>query len=302
MGLKKFFCAGLFAAIIFSSPLATFAAESANDKLIKIEQDTYGAEQTGAILNRIGKIEKDYNGKNMQGNMNARIDSIYNILYENIGEPGIIAKVNALEWNFYHEVKSDGISERLSELESEVLGKKSEGSFSSRIRELASSSFGSENIPMTQMQLPANTLVKVELLEPINSKTIRVGDKVSIKVSENVIVENKLIFAKGLRGEGVVKSVRKAQGWTGKNGKIEIDFNTLRAIDGRNIETFVGDEAKKIMIEKEMIQGASLVAMNLNDNWNKVLVHGKNLDVAAGTELYIQTKNNSSVYVLQVDE
>ena len=302
MNFKKFFCASLLTAMIFGNQFTAFAADSVNDKLTKIEQDTYGAEKTGALLDRISKLEKDFNGKNLQANMNVRIDSIYNILYEDTGEPSILAKINALEWNVNHEVKSEGIDKRLSDLESAILGTTSEGTFSKRIHELSKASFGSEDIPMTQMQLNKNTLIKVALVDSINSKTIQVGDTVSIQVAEDVIIDNNLVFAKGLRGEGTVKSVRKAQGWSGKNGKIEIDFSTLRTIDGRNIEIFAGDESKKEMIEKQMIQGASLVAMNLNSDWNKVLVHGKNLEIAAGTELYVQTKNDSEVYVLINEE
>lgn len=299
--LKKIFYAVLAAFIIFILPTKTFAEVSATEKLTQIEIDTYGTEQTGALLNRIAKLEKDFNGKNMRGNMNARIDALYNSLYENTGEPGTIAKLNALEWNVNHEVNSGGISERLSALEENLLGQKQTSAFSERISELSKATFGDENIPMTEMQLPADTLIKVALIDSINSKNLRVGDKVQIKVVEDVTVEGNLIFAKGLIGEGTVKNVRKAKGWTGTNGKIDIDFSTIRTIDGRNIDTFVGEKAKTEMFAKDMVAGASLVAMDLNDTWNKIFVRGKNLEVDSGTELYIQTKNAADVYVLPAD-
>ena len=301
MNRKKFFVAAMAAVSIFSMPLATYAANSATEKLIQIEEDTYGTEQVGAILNRISKIEKDYTGKNMQGNMNARIDAAYDNLYSNFGEPSIISKVNALEWNFNREVQSGGIDKRLSALENEILGKATAGNFSERIRELSKASFGGENVPLVELQVPANTLVKVALVDSITSKTLQVGDVVKIKVAEDVIVDGNLIFAKGLQGIGKVAAVRKAKGWMGTNGKVDIDFDELRTIDGRSIETFVGEEAKQKMIDEQMIDGASLVAMNLNDDWNKVLVRGKNIEIKPGTELYIQTKNNSSVHALSTE-
>lgn len=299
--MKKFFCALMTAATIFSVPVMTYAATSATEKLVQIEQDTYGAEQVGAILNRISKIEKDYTGKNMQGNMNARIDAAYDNLYSNFGEPSIISKLNALEWNFNREVQSGGIDKRLSTLENEILGKTTAGSFSERIRELSKASFGGENVPVVEVQIPANTLIKVALVDSITSKTLQVGDVVNIKVAEDVIIDGNLIFAKGMQGTGKVAAVRKAKGWTGTNGKVDIDFDELRTFDGRTIATFVGDEAKQKMIDAEMIEGASLVAMNLNDDWNKVLVRGKNVDIKAGAELYIQTKNTSAVYALPIE-
>ena len=298
--LKKFFCA-MSAMIIFSASSLTFAEESANEKIIQIERDTYGAEQTGAILSRISKLEKDYTGKNMQGNMNARIDAVYNLLYENTGEASIIAKVSALEWNINHTVKSGGIDKRLSELENSILGKNETGTFFGRIRQLSKESFGAENIPMMEEQIPENVLIKVALIEDVGSKTLHVGDTVNFEVAEDVTIDNKLVFAKGLRGEGTVKNVRKASGWLAKNGKVEIDFNKVRCLDGRTIEIFVGDESKKIMAENKMASGALLVGMDLNSNWSKALVVGKNVEVTEGTEFYIQTKNPVAVYVLPID-
>ena len=298
MTLKKFFYLGLLAVMIFSFPTKIFAETSATEKLVQIERDTYGKEETGALLNRISKLEKDFNGQNQKGNMNARIEAIFDSLYENTGEPGIIAKINALEWNINHEVKNDSIETRLSALEENLLGKKQEGSFSARIRELSNVTFGNEDIPMIQMQLPADTLIKVALIDSINSKNLRVGDIVHIKVVEDVTADGNLVFAKGLLGEGTVKSVRKAKGWTGTNGKVEIDFNKIRMIDGRSIETYVGEKSKTEMESKQMVEGASLVAMNLNDKLNKILVRGKNVEITSGAELYVQTKNSAAVYVL----
>lgn len=299
--LKNFFCAMLMSTIIFFQSPMIFAEESANEKLIQIERDTYGAEQTGAILNRISKLEKDYTGKNMQGNMNARIDAIYNLLYENTGEASVIAKVNALEWNINHEVKSGGIDNRIFLLEDSILGKTESGTFFSRIRQLSKESFGAENIPMQEEQIPENILIKVSLTEDVGSKTLQIGDTVNFQVAEDVIIDDKLIFAKGLRGEGTVINVRRAQGWLAKKGKVEIDFNKIRCLDGRTIETFVGDEAKKIMTENKMVAGALLVGMDLNSDWVKTMRAGRNIEISEGTEFFIQTKNLAAVYVLPTD-
>ena len=299
--MGKFFCVIFCLAFIFSSTKTFAAEESATEKLLKIEKDTYGGEQIGAILDRLNKIEKDFSGKNMQGNMNARIDAIYNILYNDTGEPSIIAKVNALEWNINHEVKSGGIDKRLSEVENSIFGKTNSGNFVERIRNLSKSSFGTESIPMFETQIPENILIKVSLVDSVDSKTLQVGDTVNFSVAEDVLIDNNLVFAKGLRGEGTISNVRQAKGWMGRNGKVEVNFNKIRCLDGRTIEIFVGEDAKNEMIANKMIEGASLVGMNLNDDWNKALVHGKNIEVKSGTEFYIQTREPVAVYVLPQD-
>lgn len=297
--MRKIFLATLF--IFMLSAQVIFAEESATEKLLQIEKDTYGGEQIGSILDRLNKLEKDFTGRNMQGNMNARIDAIYNILYNDTGEPSIIAKVNALEWNINHEVHSGGIDKRISALENTILGKTEEGNFVNRIRELSKNSFGAENVPMLETQISENILIKVALTEDIGSKTLQVGDTVNFAVAEDVFQGDKLIFAKGLEGFGTVISVRKAKGWIGMNGKVEIDFNKIRCLDGRTINIYVGEESKNKLIENKMIAGASLVGMNLNSDLDKALVRGKNLNVTAGTEFYVQTKNAAAVYALPQD-
>ena len=298
--MKKFL---LTALIFFFIPLQVLAAanDSANSKLVQMEIDTYGTEQTGALLDRINRLEKDFSGVNMQGNLNARIDSVYEILYGNVGEPSILAKINALEWNVCHEVSGENIINRLNKLENEILGKTSIEPFIKRIDTLAQASFGTEKIPLEEIQIPDNLLIKVELLENIASRTLQAGDLVNIKVARNVYIDGNLIFAKGLRGKGTVESVRKAKGWTGVNGKIIIDFYGLNCIDGTNIEIFVGEESKDEMTSQKMIEGAALVGMNLNDDWNKIMVRGKNIEVPAGTQLFVQTKKNVNLYGLKVE-
>ena len=84
MSWKKFLSGVLAASLIFSaSTFCSAAEESASEKLLRIEVDTYGAEQSGALLDRISALEKSYSGQNMEGNMNARIVAIYDILYDN---------------------------------------------------------------------------------------------------------------------------------------------------------------------------------------------------------------------------
>ena len=297
--MKKFLST-LLTAIFFCLPLTVFAADSATEKLIQMEIETYGKEQPGALLERINHLEKEYTGKNMRGNLTVRIDSVYEILYGNSGAPSVLAKINAIEWNAYNEVSGNNVQDRLIRLEREIFGKTSKETLIKRIDALAKASFGNEEIPLVELQIPRDLLIKVELVEGIGTRTLQAGDLVDIKVSENVFVDGKLIFAKGLPGKGKVEKVRKAKGWTGRNGKVEIDFYTLNCIDGKSIDVYVGEESKNEMMGQQMIAGASLVGMNLNDDWNKVMVHGKNLEIPAGTQLYLQTEKTIELYGLKV--
>ena len=304
MSWKKILCGALMSAMIFSaSGICSAAPESANAKLTRIEIDTYGSERSGALLDRIGILERNYSGRNMSGNMNARIEAIYDILYDNSAGPGILAKINSLEWNVNHEVASGGIDARLSALENQILGKTSEGTFNERIRNLATASYGEAILPIAQVQIPANTLIKVVTTAPVSSKTLQMGDTIPIKVAEDVFVDEILVFASGLTGEGTVSNVRRAKNIF-SNGKIETNFNALKTIDGQIAQIFTGTEAFDAMNAQSLAQGLSLVGQTFsgkNKDLDSVLVHGKNIDLAAGVELYVQTKEPLVVYGVRTD-
>lgn len=301
MSWKKILCGALAASMIFSASLLCAAQESANAKLARIEIDTYGTEQSGALLDRISRLEKSYSGQNMNGNMNARIEAIYDTLYDNSAEPGVLAKVNVLEWNINHEVAGGGIDLRLTALENHILGKTSQGTFNERIRALAKATYGAENLPLTQIQVPANTLIKVETTAPVNSKILQEGDVIPVKVVEDIFVEDTLVFASGLPGEGVITRVVRAKNIF-SNGKVETDFNLLKSIDGQDVKTFTGIEALEIMDNNSMSRGLSLVGQTFsgkNKGVEEVFIRGKNIDLPAGIELYVQIKNPVVVYGLK---
>ena len=287
-------------AVTFS---ANAADESANAKLIKIETDTYGFEQSGAILDRISRLEKDFSGRNMVGNMNARIEAIYDLLYNNDAGPSILAKINALEWNTNHEVAAGGIDDRLSSLENQIIGQTTEGTFNERIRALAKASYGQEILPIAQVQVPANILIKVETLAPVSSKSMLEGDTIPVRVVEDVFVDGSLVFARGAIGEGVINKVIRAKNIF-SNGKIETDFHTLKTIDGQSAQTFAGIEAQDAMNANEMARGLSLIGKTFsgkNKDIEQVFIRGKNIELPAGIELYVQIREPIVVYGVRSD-
>ena len=272
--------------------------QTVQDKLAAVEKDAYGTEQTGAILDRINKLEKDFDGKHRTGSMMVRVDALYDEVYTNSTKPSILAELNAIEWNINHEVSMNSVEERVADMEMSINGKTSEGTYKQRIKALSEASFGSATLPLAQTIVPANTLIKVALVDPVNTKNIKVGDTVRFKVASDVIVNGKLVFAKGEPGEGEVTKVTHARNF-GRNAKLEIDFRQTKAIDGTDVDTFVGDEAKAEMKSLAMAAGASLAGIVLLGPIGIIggaFVNGKDIDLPEGTELYIQTKADTTLY------
>ena len=272
--------------------------ETVQAKLAAVEKDTYGTEQTGALLDRINKLEKDYDGSHRTGSMMARVDALYDEIYTNGSKPSVLAQLNAIEWNIDHEVSMNSVEKRVADMEMTINGQTNEGTYKKRIQDLAAASFGTTDLPMVQINVPKNTLIKAALVDPVNTKNLKKGDAIRYKVAADVIVDGKLVFAKGEPGDGVVTKVKQARNF-GRNAELEIDYKQTKSIDGTYVATFMGEEAKQEMKNLAMAAGASLAGIVILGPIGVIggaFVKGKNIDLPEGTEFYIQTKDNTTMY------
>ena len=295
----------MMCAVFLLSTMGTAAAETSSpidDRLSAIERDTYGIEQTGAVMQRISRLEKDYNGKHNTGSMMARIDALYDEIYVNGTEPSKQALLNAIQWNIRRQVSTEPIQQRISAMEMEIDGKTGEGTFSDRIRKLGISSFGENTPPMVKVEVPADTLVRIALSESITSKNIKVGDKVRYHVADDVLLDGVLLFVKGSEGIGTVTKVTPARNF-GRNAELVVDFGKTKSIDGTFVDTFVGDAAKEEMTNMAMAAGASVAGMVLLGPVGIIagaFIKGKNVEYSEGTELFVQTKKDETLYGVQM--
>ena len=88
MFLKKIMSTTLCAALFVTQVgMASAAEETVQGKLAAVETETWGAEQTGAFLDRINHLEKDYLGKHNKGSMLDRVNIVYDDIYDNTTGP-----------------------------------------------------------------------------------------------------------------------------------------------------------------------------------------------------------------------
>ena len=300
--MKKLFSLLLTALLLMESVgLAAAAAPiTMQEKLEATERAAYGQPQTGALLDRLAHLEKDFGQASPQKSVVERTDALYGIMLENEGGPSLVTQMNAVEWAITQEVSMASIQKRVGEMEITLQGRPSEGSYRQRIDTLAASAFGSHEIPLAAGVVPANTLIKVLTVTPINAKNLKEGDRIEFQAAEDVIEGGRLLFAKGAPGYGTVKKVKQARNF-GRDAEVVIDFQALRAIDGTDVEMLLGAESKEKMESMAMAAGASLAGMALLGPIGiigGVFIKGKNINLPAGTELYIQTKNETSLYGL----
>ena len=222
-------------------------------------------------------------------------------MFDNSTQPSVLTKLNAVEWALTHNVSMASVKERVASMEVTIEGAPKEGTYKSRITTLSGFAFGGDTIPLTKVMVPANTLIKIALVTPVNARNLKVGDAVQYQVAENVTENGQLIFAKGAPGTGTVTKVEQARNF-GRDAQVEIDFQETRAVDGTVVNTFVGEEAKKEMKSMAMAAGASIAGMVILGPVGIVtgaFVQVHNIDLPAGTEMYIQTKADIDLYGMQ---
>lgn len=78
--------------------------------------------------------------------------------------------------------------------------------------------------------LRSNTPVEMTLNAPLSTKTNRTGDKFSLTVARDVMVDGRVAIPKGTRAIGLV-SYAKGNGSFGKSGKMELAFKYLEMGD-----------------------------------------------------------------------
>ncbi|BEU88357.1 hypothetical protein TAMA11512_18210 [Selenomonas sp. TAMA-11512] len=300
MRYKKWMSAVLSGALFISSVGTSFAAaeNTVQSKLETVEVETYGAAQTGAFLNRINRIEKDYLGKHNAGSMLERVNLVYGDIYDNSMSPGLLTQLNAVEWGITHEVSSKPVDTRITDMEMQIAGTPSEGTYQKRISTLGEHAFGSYEVPLEEVTVPADTLIKIALAEEVNVKNVKVKDIVRYRVAEDVVLDGMLVFAKGQPGTGTVMKVKQAQNF-GRNAELEVDFHTTKAMDGTDVTTHVGEKSKETMESYAMAAGASIAGMVILGPVGIIggaFIKGKNIKYPEGTELYIQTKEDTVLY------
>ncbi len=81
--------------------------------------------------------------------------------------------------------------------------------------------------------IPEDTEIEVEITEDISSKTAEAGDRISMKLVSNLIINNVIVAPAGTKVKGEVARKRKAGGF-GRGGKLEIkiiSFKTLNNVE-----------------------------------------------------------------------
>jgi len=130
----------------------------------------------------------------------------------------------------------------------------------------------------SQFNLINGTVVPVELLNTVSTKTAQVGQSIQFRVLKDIVLANKLLIEAGTIALGEVTEV-KEPGAIGKPGSVGINVNRVTTVDG----TLVTLEGRKYM-EGDKHEGAS-IALTIICCILFLLMHGQPASLAAGTTI-----------------
>ncbi|GMB01281.1 hypothetical protein [Pelosinus sp. IPA-1] len=272
------------------------------DKIVATEKFFYGAEMTGALVERMSKLEKDVLGKESKEALLNRADTLYSYSHDNfVDAPSFFIKLNAVEWSLTHAVTTGPAKGRIENLEHMLTGIPSAGSYDERLNKLLKLAYANGKVSITNAAVSKDSLLKIKLVTPLNTRTSRPGDVVVFQTADDIYIDGNLVIPKGAQGQGVVNKVEGARNF-GRNAELQVTFDTIEAIDGTMINTILGEKAKEENKSLATAAGASIAGMAILGPIGIVggaFVHGKEVEIPAGTEMYIQTKVETNVYGIQ---
>lgn len=116
-------------------------------------------------------------------------------------------------------------------------------------------------LPVTSLaatvSVPVGTKVQVHLVRALSSGTAKAGQYFSFEAAEPVVVNGRIVIAKGALGSGHVVAVSKAQGKSA--GKMTLAFDSIRGVDGSRIP-LTQDSSVKGNSEKGKASTATIAA------------------------------------------
>lgn len=298
MWKKKLAC--VLAMLALCGTVAVNAADyTILEKAEKVETTVYGTTQTGSLNDRIYTLDKAINGQNtVSGSIQSQTDELYKDVYGYTGSDlSLLAAVNLMQWQYAGRITDEPLLSRVEALEEGINGKVSTGSLAGRVRVLRTKLLGNKKYTSQSVTIPAATIVTMKNLEELNSKTIEKGQIVRFAVADDVVVDNVVVIPAGTETDAVVTGARKA-GRFGRDGKIEITYNTVRAADGTPVALTINKKTKEEYKRTAGAVGASAAGAIILGPVGLVgglFVNGKNVDFPEGTQMYAETKEDTEV-------
>lgn len=310
--MKKIFA--FFGAIIAVAIISTtaFAADQSDTTplqgLDRVESIIYGEPMTGGLLLRLSKVERDLFGMELPGSLTERQQALQIFVEKgSSSQPSMMLKMAVAEWVTLRKTNSlMPFASRVQELEVTLEGEAKEGALSPRLEQLIMKILPA-GITASTVVIPASTVFRGHFVDAVTVRTVKVGDRISLETDEDCVINSVLAVPKGSRLIAEITKVKMPASF-GRSSEIQFAFKEIEAINGTLVPVAVGEEAEKAMkVDSASLGavGASLagaIALGPVGLVGGLLVRGNDNPIPAGTSVYVQTVDNSSIEGYPVPE
>ena len=272
----------------------------AADKIKAMEVMLYGSAQEGSLVERMDNIEYDVNGLMTSESILERVDDMYNYLKGKPEEGGasFATRLNMVEWRLNESMSGGPAKARIEAAEKLLNGKVDDGALSTRLEDLLELvSYEGGVVPVQDVTLPKDSVIKIEFTQELGNKINKVGDEVGFKAADNLYVNDVLVLPKGATGVGKIKKVVQP-GMFGKDGRVDINFMYIYGTDGTEIPVFVGELAKQQAKSYAGAAGAAIGGMIILGPIGAIggaFVKGSSVVIPAGSVTYVQTCEDTAM-------
>jgi hypothetical protein len=91
-----------------------------------------------------------------------------------------------------------------------------------------------ENQPGQEIALRDASPVRLRLRRYLLSKNAHIGDRIAFEVSEDVVVDGRVVIKKGAIGWGKVTKAQQTKGF-GRNAQLDFTIDSAKAVNGQNV-------------------------------------------------------------------
>jgi|GEM_PF-286183 len=293
----------LFLALCMVLSSIALAEERVVSPLIKtldeVEHILYGIPQSGSVLGRVEDVERDLIGDTLSGTLMERVERLKTfVLTGSYQEPSLEFKIKSIRLALDADLAGKGVLfKEIEELEREIFGYESSGPLGVRVDNLFRTIVDVSRIEAFTVPVPAETLVKIAIETNLNSERNNVDDPVPYVLIEDLTIEGVLVATRGTWGEGRIDSIRR-KGHFGRPGRIIIDFETIRAIDGTPVGLELGKRAIQENKSRAYAVGASIAGLAILGPVGAVagfFVHGEPAVVEKGSEFFVEVAEEVEV-------
>ena len=294
--------------LVFAGILAIATAVCAQEtptvekQIDRLEETLYGQVRRGSLLGRLDSVEKELYGTNLQGSLAERQGAHIDFLEKGTnGQPSLLFKMSVAEWGL--EVLNNShlpLIDRIPIVEKRLEGNSMEDRPIAMRVERVLGLVDSEPISSDAVDLPAGSVVRLQLMETLKPSVTKKGDKVLMRVTHNVLVNDKLVIPVGAPAEAVVTSVKKPS-FFGRPSEIRFSINSLRTLGAESIPLTEGQaskEASDFEMSYVSAAGTSLVgALVLGPIGlaGGFLIRGNAKEIPAGSVMYAETREAMKV-------